>query len=367
LDEGGVVMGVLGVGRDITDRVTMDIELRQSKTRLQEAHRLAQLGNWELDLTSNRLICSDEIFRIFEIDKMQFRASYEAFLSAVHPDDRAMVNEAYTTSVREHTPYEIVHRLLMADGRVKYVQERCETDYDQNGRPIRSHGTLQDVTERRLAELRIETALREKETLLREVHHRVKNNLQIISSLLYFQSKKIRDVEDLAAFREGQDRLKSMILVHEKLYRSENLAHIDFADYVRALADGVRQSYAPIRAKIDLVIDVPSLALPLEIAMPTGMILNELLTNSFKYAFPGGHGGMVRICVIPAEEAIEILVEDTGVGFPEGIDPERPATFGLQLIHGLMSQLGGRIVFRRERGQGTSVQVQVPISVPAGP
>jgi len=364
-DEQGRFSGHFGVQREITAQKRMEEELRRNEVRLSEAQRLAKLGNWELDLLSNHLVWSDEIFRIFEIDKARFKTSYEAFLNAVHPDDRAMVNGAYTTSVAEHQPYMLVHRLLMPDGRIKYVQEHGETDYDESGRPIRSRGTVQDVTDRRLAELHIENALQEKVTLLREVHHRAKNNLQIISSLLYFQAKKIRNPEDISVFQEGRDRLKSMILVHEKLYRSNDLTRIEFDDYVRALTEGICESYRPLSKKIDIVVDVPSMTLPLEIAMPAGMILNELLTNAFKYAFPDERGGVVRICVIPAEDAFEILVEDTGVGFPGGVNPERPETFGLQLIYGLTSQLGGRVSFKDAGGSkgGSSVRVHVPIPV----
>ncbi|MEK6785640.1 MAG: PAS domain S-box protein [Nitrospirota bacterium] len=145
--ETGEVMGVLGVARDITTRIAMEVELKQSEARLHEAQRIAQLGSWELDLTANRLSWSPETHRIFEINEDQFDASYETFLSAVHPDDRSAVRRAYADSVRDKTPCEIVHRLLLPDGRVKYVQEHCETIYDAQGAPQRSFGTVQDVTE----------------------------------------------------------------------------------------------------------------------------------------------------------------------------------------------------------------------------
>jgi len=137
----------VAIVRDITARKRVEEALRKSEAQLKEAQRLAHIGSWELDLTTNHLDWSDEIYRTFELDRERFGASYEAFLDLVHPDDRSAVHHAYTDSVRDKTPYEIVHRLLMPDGRVKYVQERCETIYDAAGQPQRSFGTVQDVTE----------------------------------------------------------------------------------------------------------------------------------------------------------------------------------------------------------------------------
>lgn len=134
--------------------------LHASETRLREAQRIAHLGSWELDLVHNDLKWSDQVYRIFELDPAQFDASYEVFLDTVHPDDRDIVNRTYNESVQTRTPYNIMHRLRMKDGRVKYVHERCETFYDEQGRPLSSLGTVQDITERKLAE---ETLFQEKE------------------------------------------------------------------------------------------------------------------------------------------------------------------------------------------------------------
>ena len=149
---------------DSTKRRLAEVAVRKSEAMLNEAQHVAHIGSWELNIVSNVLVWSDEVFRIFEIDREKFGATYEAFLDTIHPDDRAIVAAAYTDSLKNRTPYEITHRLLMSDGRVKYVHETSETFYDKSGRPLRSIGTVQDVTERKKAE----EALRESERLLRE-------------------------------------------------------------------------------------------------------------------------------------------------------------------------------------------------------
>jgi PAS domain S-box-containing protein len=146
-DAQGQVMSLLAIGQDVTGRRAMEAAMRISSERLNEAQRIAHMGSWELDLVTGTLDWSDEIFRLFEIDQTRFGATYEAFLHAIHPDDRDAVNAAYVRSLQSRQPYEIKHRLLMADGRIKHVHERCESDFDAQGKPLRSIGTVQDITE----------------------------------------------------------------------------------------------------------------------------------------------------------------------------------------------------------------------------
>jgi len=148
----GIGLGFFRTRTGIFERLFVEESLLQSEARLNEAQRISHLGNWELDLVSNALIWSDEIYRIFEIDRERFGASYDAFLAAIHPDDRELVSRSYSESVANHTPYDIVHRLLMKDGRIKYVNERCSTYYDEGGRPLRSVGMVHDITDRKRIE-----------------------------------------------------------------------------------------------------------------------------------------------------------------------------------------------------------------------
>lgn len=150
----------IGIARDITERQHTQSELQRSENRLKEAQRLSLLGNWELDLRKNELVWSDEIYLIFEIDPLEFQASYEQFLLAIHPEDRDMVNKTYQESVSNKQSYQIVHRILLRDDRIKYVQERGETFYDESGKALRSIGTVQDITASKLSELALQRANR---------------------------------------------------------------------------------------------------------------------------------------------------------------------------------------------------------------
>lgn len=211
-DAAGNVMGASSIAHDVTSRIQAEEALRKSEERLKEAQRIARFGSWELDLLHNKLFWSDEIFRIFEIDPAVFGASYEAFLDRIHPDDRAAVDAAYTNSVRNRTPYSIEHRLLFADGRVKYVHEQCETFYDADGRALRSTGTVQDVSELK----GVEAAVRELNTgLEKRVSDRtleLRESQQALMNIVEDLNLKTTELEEANAKLQDLDRLKSMFI-----------------------------------------------------------------------------------------------------------------------------------------------------------
>jgi PAS domain S-box-containing protein len=606
------------LARDVTDRVRATEEVRASGERLNEAQALAQIGSWELDLRTDQLIWSDEIFRIFELDPAAFGATYGAFLAGIHPDDRELVNDAYTRSVSMREPYTIVHRLLMPDGRVKHVQERGETRYAADGTPACSVGTVQDitvhalaeevllatreqleatlqaipdllfeideggrylsvrarraellatpiagvlgrtvaellpadaaeaamgavreaaatgssfgrtyhlrlpngphwfelsvarktssrgqaptyialarditerrraeralmdsearyrsvveamnegivvhatggaivtanaaaerilgltadqmmgrtsmdprwrsiredgspfpgeehpgwvtlttgeprtgvimgvhkpsgeltwisitsrrvtplgeegaysvvasftdVTEQRRADEQVRSSLGEKEALLREVHHRVKNNLQIISSLLHLQSTRSADPAVRALFEESCTRVRAMALIHELLCQSEDLSRVDFAQYLQQVTRSLVTTHQNPRVRLTLHVDPPDASLDIQVAIPCGLITNELVTNVLKYAFPGDEAGEVHVSFSQAADGGWVLsVVDDGVGLPEAVDPQAPSTLGLRLVQTLANQLDA--VLRVERAGGTRIELTCP-------
>jgi two-component system, sensor histidine kinase PdtaS len=205
-----------------------------------------------------------------------------------------------------------------------------------------------DVSDRRSKELRIEAALKEKEILLGEVHHRVKNNLQVIHSLLYLQASKINDASLSMLLKESQNRIKSMALIHQTLYESKDFDRVDFARFLDTLAPTLVASYAADPSRIALSIDARDVSLPINAAIPCGLIVNELISNALKHAFPGGRAG--TICVELKSEPgqfIELSVCDDGIGLPCGFDTARSKSLGMELVWLLVEQLGAEIRFNR--------------------
>ena len=218
----------------------------------------------------------------------------------------------------------------------------------------RTRSLNQEIEERARAEEKIKASLKEKEILLKEVHHRVKNNLQVVSSLLGLQAYTMEDKvepEILALFRESATRIKSMALVHERLQCSSDLAHVDFDHYIRQLADELFQNYRIRSDSIALDIRTEGVQVSTDQAVPCGLIVNELLSNALKHAFPDGREGRIEIMLKPGQRGmLELRVCDDGAGLPEGLDPEKTDTLGLTIVNALVEQLDGEMVLERTRG-----------------
>ena len=236
--------------------------------------------------------------------------------------------------------------------------------FDERGEAAYYDGVVKDITMQKQAEFKIRTSLQEKEVLLKEIHHRVKNNLQIINSLLSLQSRHTQDSSTLQMFQECRNRVRSMALIHEKLYQSKNFSNIDFSDYIKSLANSLFRAYKTDPGKVTLNIEVENIALSVDRAVPCGLIINELVSNTLKYAFPlpFEEKGQITIALHPARDSeVELIVKDNGVGIPPDLDTRNTNSLGLQLVHVLAEgQLDGTVTL--DRSKGTMFQIQFKAS-----
>jgi PAS domain S-box-containing protein len=240
--------------------------------------------------------------------------------------------------------------VLRKDGSILSLELHTRTIQWGDKRLILS--VARDITRRKQAEKQIKASLEEKELLLKEIHHRVKNNMQIISSLLKLQSGGVKDKKTRELFNESQNRIKSMALVYNKLYQSQDLAKIGLKEYIEELTHNLVQSYRGASGRITTRMEISNVLLGVDLAIPCGLVINELLTNSLKYAFPGDRSGEIRVSLQETDgNKVEITISDNGVGIPDNLDLAKTKTLGLHLVSSLVEQqLGGKIELNRTAG-----------------
>ena len=268
------------------------------------------------------------------------------------------------------------HAMLLLDGieHTSEVQEDKLGGYflvtttpleDVNGKVVGSVHVARNITKRRKMENELRKTLEDKDMLMREIHHRVKNNLMVMSSLLNLQSRYIKDEVDREIFKDSQSRAQSMALIHEKLYRSGDLKRINMRDYIQSLSENLYRAYLSDNGRVKIHLDVDEIMLDVDTAIPLGLILNELLTNSMKYAFPENQKGEIKVDFkINNQGKFQLDVSDNGIGLPPKIGPENSDSLGMQLIYNLTQQIKGdlkvmnsegarfRILFHEEDYQG---------------
>lgn len=339
------------VARDVTEGVKYEDLIKEREFMLKESQRAAQVGTYSLDIAGGTWQCTDVLEQIFGID-VTHPKTVEGWLSIIHPDDMQMMNEHLSEIIRDRVSFDKEYRVVKpSTGQTHWVYGRGELVLDNEGNPIRMVGTIQDVTVRKLAQEHILKSLKEKEILLREVHHRVKNNLQVIQSLLMLQASYVKDPDAKEMFNETFGRIRSMSLVHEKLYMVTDFSKIDVHDYVKSLVDSVVGSFRKHSVHARIGLDIHTLSLDPEVLVPCGMIINELLTNAYKYAFAGRSEGTINIRFHAlGDDMLELVVHDDGVGITESATAGEAKGLGLKLVETLADQLGGQLSFGNQGG-----------------
>ncbi len=270
-------------------------------------------------------------------------------IKMIHPDDLGIIIDSLQTAIATLKPKRIQHRYKHADGHYIWVETIGNPLSDEKGEFSGAVYITRDIQELKKIENQLKSSLEEKEVLLKEIHHRVKNNMQVISSLLNLQSKFLNDENAINSLKKSRDRVKAMAIVHEKLYQSEDLSRIDFADYIKKFVNHLLRSYEINSKSIKQRIDVENILLDINFAIPCGLIINELVSNSIKHAFPECTGEISIKFYSKSDKRI-LIVSDNGIGFPENLDFQNTKTFGLQLVNTLINQLYGKIELYRDEG-----------------
>ena len=343
-DKNSQTVGVLFSGEDITERKQAEDEVKKSRVFLAAV----------IENIPDPIYIKDRKFRFAEVNNAflhQHKVAKEEIIGKTR--FRETDAEIFKTGRELEIPDQ---HYADADGNQHWTHIKKVPLTDESGEITHVLTISRDITERKQAEEQIKASLREKEVLLKEIHHRVKNNMQVIISLLNLQSKHVKDKYDLEIFKDSQNRIKSMALIHDKLYQSKDLASIDFAEYIENLASHLFNTYSVSSSAIKLVADIKDVPLDINTAIPCGLIINELISNSLKYAFPDGQEGEIRIKLYASkDDTSTLIVCDNGIGLPEDLDFRNTESMGLQVVVALVEQLKGTIAL--DRSEGTAFKI----------
>ncbi|PKL66587.1 MAG: hypothetical protein CVV28_09290 [Methanobacteriales archaeon HGW-Methanobacteriales-1] len=332
---------------EIKERKRIENLIRDNIQRMDLALESADMGVWDLDILNDDTIRTLEYDQIFGYESLLPEWGLKIFFEHILPEDQEYVQQRFENAYETNKLY-FQSRIIRVDKQIRWIEAFGNVYRDEKDVPIRMLGVITDITERKETEIKLINLLEEKDVLLREIHHRVKNNMQIISSLLSLESSNVFDKRDVGLFTIVQDRVKSIALIHDNLYQSEDLSSIKFEDYIKNLSSQLFSTYTR-NSNIKLVTDIVDLKFNLETAIPLGLILNELISNSLKHAF-SDFEGEIFISLHHKGEEIEVIIKDNGVGLPEDVDIKNPKKLGLQLVSSLVEQLEGTIELDRSHG-----------------
>jgi PAS domain S-box-containing protein len=306
---------------------------------------------------------SENVVDLFGYTAEEFMSGKISYDATVHPDDLERVMDEVSRYSAEkgiqnfrHKPY----RIITKEGNEKHISDLTTLRRNDHGEITHYEGILYDVSELIRKEEQIKASLKEKDALLSEIHHRVKNNMQIIISLLRLQSGKIEDRRHADMFKEAENRIRSMALIHENLYQTGDFADIDFHGYVRSLVNNLLRSRAPDRARVKLKIEVENVSLGMDTAIPCGLLINEVISNSLKHAFPDHREGEIEVTFRPVNgREFELIISDDGIGMPLELNFDTSDSMGLMLVKILaVDQLEGAVNLDRDGGTAFRIRFE---------
>lgn len=342
------------------ERKKIEEELIKNQQLLNTAQKMAKLGSWEFTISDQKLIWSDELYSIYQIDKSHLNSNelYKIYLSRLNEAEQQLLFENISSAINEGKEYTIKHMITLPDGSYKWILGAGVPIKDADGKVVRLMGIGQDITDSILQQEKLQVNLKEKETLLKEIHHRVKNNLQIISSLLNLQSSIIDDEKVKGLYNESQNRIRSMATIHEMLYQSNDIAKINIRKYIESLFEQLCQVMLPKDKEITSAFTVPDFYFSIDTAIPLGLLINELFTNSFKYGLSTSGKTIIAVDLKKIEnDKYTLIISDNGPGFKENLPDYENKSLGIMLIHSLAGQLDGEAVKLDNGTVGATYQI----------
>jgi len=352
--DGGLIVSYI---RDITESKKADgliqdllVEKDNLVARFNFATAAGGVGIWDYDISNNALVWDDQMYLLHGISAKQFGGAYEAWQSGLHPEDKAQDDNEYQMALRGEKQYNTEFRVIWPDGSVHFLRAKALVqNRDSKGIATRIIGTNWDITAHVLAHQKIDSLLKEKEMVLREVHHRIKNNMNTMKSLVYLQRISLSDSSAIDVLKDVENRFNSMSVLYDKLYQSQEFGSLSIQQYLSSLVDEIVHTF-PNGKSIEVYKDIDDCVLGAKTLQTLGIIVNELITNIMKYAFGDGRKGIISITAKRIEGRLILSIKDNGVGMPENINFDNSTGFGLMLIKELTKQIDGAIRIEREKG-----------------
>lgn len=354
----GNVVEVSVIGQNITERIENENKLIEQSAKLKAIFESGDQLMWTIS----------KDMRLTSFNQNYANSIYDLY--GYYPELGKSMRSIKT--VDYHSVWDENYKLAFQGKQVEFISERTQRNgtkiirqmllypiKDVNNNVIEISGIGFDITENKRNEEKIIQSLKEKDILLKEVHHRVKNNMQVISSILNLQSSYVKDSYALNLLKECQNRIKSMAFIHESLYQTKNFESVNFSEYVTTLSKNLVHTYSINTKKIKLILTLDNLFLGLDASIPCGLIINEIVSNSLKYAFPDNRDGIIFVTLRVNKNQVKIEVGDNGVGIPESIDIKNTQTLGLQLVDTLVEQLNGTLNLNRKNGTTFSIEFKI--------